>query len=365
MNTNVRLAHWKLAVFLACAASPSFAQSYRVDFGANNVFPLPLPSYDFGCPFCPQGQWNAVDAGNPAAVSLIDINSVSAGVTLTHAGGAGNFQFDSPSTLSGSGNERLFDDLQNVGPQGSSTTWTMHGLPNGLYFIQICGWAPDDPTQLTEITVPGGMRGAQIVGGMVGQPFPGGSGGPTASFDYVNVSNGELAFSALAVQGFGSVNGFLLDPLSCGSTYAFCSAKVNSLGCMPNWAPSGASSATATSGFNLKVTNVLNQKPGLLMYGFDGRQAIPFQGGTLCVMSPIHRSPGVSSNGVPLPVNNCSGAFAIDMNSFAAGLLGGNPAPLLRVPGTLVTCQWWGRDPGFVAPDATALSRGLQYFVCP
>jgi hypothetical protein len=55
----------------------------------------------------------------------------------------------------------------------------------------------------------------------------------------------------------------------------------------------------------------------------------------------------------------------IDMNQFAAGLGGGNPAPALSQAGTVVDCQWWGRDQGFPAPSNTALSGGLEYTVQP
>jgi hypothetical protein len=152
---------------------------------------------------------------------------------------------------------------------------------------------------------------------------------------------------------------------TCPTPVTYCTAKINSLGCTPAIGSTGAASATLTSGFTVKATSVRNNKNGLLFYGVNGRAALPFQAGYLCVASPIKRTVGTNSFGNPAPANDCSGIYSIDMNAFSHGALGGTPLPALTVVGTVVDCQWWGRDPGFAAPNNTTLSNGLEYIVCP
>ncbi len=146
------------------------------------------------------------------------------------------------------------------------------------------------------------------------------------------------------------------------SFHTFCVAKLNSLGCTPAIGALGVPSAGAASGFTVSVQQVLNNKPGLLLYGFSGAASGPFQGGTLCVAPPLSRSIGLLSGGNP-PPNDCSGVYAIDMNAFAQGALGGNPKPALRIAGSVVNCQAWGRDPGFAAPNGSSLSDGLEFTI--
>ena len=175
-----------------------------------------------------------------------------------------------------------------------------------------------------------------------------------------NPSSGELLASvALAPSAF---------PLGLEyagpSPTAYCTAKQTSNGCVPAIGAQGIARASAAAGFVVTGSQMINNKSCLLFYGLSGQAAGPFQGGTLCVKVPIKRTPGTTTAGNP-PPNDCSGVPHIDMSSFAAGGLGGSPDPGLGVIGSIVRCQWWGRDPGYAAPNNTMLSNALEYAVVP
>ena len=144
----------------------------------------------------------------------------------------------------------------------------------------------------------------------------------------------------------------------------YCTAKLNSLTCTPTISSSGASSATAGSGFTVQTSLVINNKPGLYIYSNTGRVAVPFVGGLRCVNSPIKRSVQLNSGGNPAP-NDCSGLYTLDFNSFAVGNLGGIPAAYLTVPGSVIDAQVWGRDNGFANPNNATLSDALEWTVGP
>jgi subtilisin-like proprotein convertase family protein len=161
----------------------------------------------------------------------------------------------------------------------------------------------------------------------------------------------------------GMINGWELRTIDCAGGVPYCTAKLNSIGCLPVIASTGSPSATSGSGFVITGSNVRNNKPGLLIYSNTGRAAVPFVGGVRCMNGPVRRSTQLNSGGTLPPINDCTGVYAIDMNTFAVGGLGGTPAAYLQVPGTVVDSQCWGRDPGFPAPNNATLTGGLEFTV--
>ncbi|HTF90761.1 MAG TPA: hypothetical protein VK843_20240 [Planctomycetota bacterium] len=177
--------------------------------------------------------------------------------------------------------------------------------------------------------------------------------------------NGDIAAGGnfASAAGIASVR-FAHFAWNGASSLVYCSPKSNSLGCTPTISSTGNSSASATSGFVVSASNVINNKPGLYLFSNTGPAATPFGGGILCMHAPVRRSVTLNSHGNPT-ITDCSGVYTIDMNAFAAGALGGTPAAYLKLVGTVICCQAWGRDNGFASPNNMTLSDALQYTVCP
>ena len=155
------------------------------------------------------------------------------------------------------------------------------------------------------------------------------------------------------------------------ATQNYCAAKSSSLSCVPTLSADGFASPTAKLGFTIHADNLNNNRAGLLFYTAAGRASIPFQGGLLCLSTPISRSPAANTGGTPAPALDCSGTWSIDYNAMIWAKYGGLQAsdvasqPPFTLPGTAIQCQWWGRDPGFAAPFNSMLSGGLEFILAP
>jgi hypothetical protein len=142
------------------------------------------------------------------------------------------------------------------------------------------------------------------------------------------------------------------------SVAVYCTAKTNSLGCVPYVGAAGVPSASSPLPCNLSASRVLNQKSGLMFYGYSIAGA-PFQGGTLCAQPPLQRLPLINSGG-SANQDDCSGSYSVDFKQrIQSGV-----DPML-VPGAPVHAQFWSRDNGFAPPNNTGLTNAVRFVVQP
>ncbi|MBI5435188.1 MAG: PD40 domain-containing protein [Planctomycetes bacterium] len=156
-------------------------------------------------------------------------------------------------------------------------------------------------------------------------------------------------------DGNGFVDAFVrrsVDP-----PVAYCTAKVNSLGCTPLVTSVGFASATWAGAFDLTCSSVLNGKQGMLVYSIGGDTQLPFSGGYLCISLPLKRTSLSSTRGGTGGLD-CSGVLTLDFNAFVQS--GANPA---LVDGVGVWVQFWSRDGG--DPFGSSLSAALAFTLAP
>ncbi len=133
----------------------------------------------------------------------------------------------------------------------------------------------------------------------------------------------------------------------------YCTPKTTSHGCVPSLSTNGGASASAGSGFTIHCAQVEANRNGLFLYSTGGANSLPFQGGTLCIASPVKRISAGNSGGSAA----CSGNYSLDFNQVIAG--GSNPA---LVAGAHVFAQYWFRDPA--GSFGIGLSAGVDFGIC-
>jgi glucose/arabinose dehydrogenase len=216
---------------------------------------------------------------------------------------------------------------------GKATACGLEAGPDGLYLSELYYDAGTNATQ----------AGARIL---------------RISYDPASDCNGNGGDDACDIASGASqdvnANG-IPDECECAGA-SYCTAKVNSLGCTPTIGSLGSASAGLPDDFVITAANVLNNKPGIVIWSTSAA-ASPFGGGTLCLQTPIHRLPATSSGGSPSG-NDCSGAYSQPITDayMASHNLGAGAAAHFQV---------WSRDPGFAAPDNVGLTNALRVLVCP
>ena len=146
---------------------------------------------------------------------------------------------------------------------------------------------------------------------------------------------------------------FVRLPNQCFGAEVYCTAKVSSNLCVPTIAASGVPSLSAPSGFTVATTSLEASVVGLDIYGTTGSASIPFQGGLICIGSPVLRLPGKPTGGAA----TCSGSISYTLDEVLA-----QPGNGVVAGGTL-NLQTWTRDLG----DAfgSSLSDAVEVTICP
>lgn len=145
------------------------------------------------------------------------------------------------------------------------------------------------------------------------------------------------------------------DECECGAVGTYCTAKVNSLSCIPIIWSKGTPCASCPTPFTIDAVDIVSFKNGLLFYGL-GTASIDFMGGTLCVMPPLKRTSLMNSAGVP--PSTCSGSYMFDMQAEIS------ISPLLP-PGSTAYAQYWYRDPSIGDGTGVGLTNATMFTVCP
>lgn len=248
----------------------------------------------------------------------------------------------------------------------------------GLYSVEVsgsCGTTESAPAAL-EVLVPVGASAPVSQLGCAGgsvmlSTTPSGSGPFTFQWrkdgqDLAGATAATLQLADLAESDAGLYSavvsgacGTLETPTATlgvgGVTTIYCTAKLNSAGCLPAIGFTGKPSASAATPYFVRADNVLPGSFGVFFWTVDGAAAVPFHGGVLCVGGQIFRSPGLQSIGT----GPCNAHFEHDFG--LAIVLGGAAHPLSA--GTRFWGQFWSRDPA--SPSGTSLTDALTAVVCP
>jgi len=167
-----------------------------------------------------------------------------------------------------------------------------------------------------------------------------------------------------ALQDFGSIVSWTMEgDAGPAGPVTYCTSSTSTNGCVAAISATAQPSASQATPCTINVANVEGQKQGLAFYGLDntGFTPLPWSGTStsfLCVKAPTQRTFPQSSGGT---INQCNGAFAVDLNNFFTVFPGAIGLPFTS--GDKLFVQAWFRDPP--ASKTTNLSNALEMTMQP
>lgn len=194
-----------------------------------------------------------------------------------------------------------------------------------------------------EVTVGGGMPMTFPMTHAGGQVFRG---------TIPGALSGVIQYRALAEDAAGLVGASASLSFTAGgcAPLVYCSAAQNpsTNGCVASMSTSdlGQCPVAGANDYDVWMNDGEIFRPGLIFYGVQGRAAVPFSSGQLCVKGPIQRTPIQNTGALG---GSCTGWMVLRIN---------DPGGLDFPPGTTVQLQAWMRDPGVGVPSD--ISDGIE-----
>ena len=338
----------RLGISLALLAVPTAAQSLNLRY--TTLAPTPAPTY--GAVTGQAGVWNAIQtdyeifSGIPVVTSLVGLDGSPLPATARMSG------CDHVTcTWPGYGDDvqKLFAGAINGDCPFDPSKVELVDLQPGSYVLTAIG-SPCHDWPINALRVQLSDQSYDVTTHL--------GGGYLGSFESMEL--GTHAFDldpsvtvALRGIGYGYVSSAQLARIEPPAVY--CTSKVNSQGCAAKIAAIGnAASLSDASPFHIVASDVVNDVPGLLFYGF-GEDIKPFLGGLHCVKPPTPRVWGQTSGGNGVP---CAGGFDQDFNAW----LSFDPAPKVYA-GARLYAQYWYRDVD--DPFGSATSDAVSFHVVP
>ncbi|MEM1449092.1 MAG: hypothetical protein AAGI22_08255 [Planctomycetota bacterium] len=217
---------------LVLLLAPSVAaQSLNIDFGVPTSG-AGVPTATYGAAADVPGLWNEVDPSSANSTMfnsgpLFDLAGAPTGVEIDFLSSGLNyfdFEFDEPNTAGD--DEALLDDITWT---SGAHTMTITGLAPGRYRIFTYAMAPDAPTGLTTVNVPGSIDPFASVGGTFAAGFQ--RDVTHAEHEVMVAAGGSVTIEVDFVVWSDSLNGLQIVSLAATSIgTAYCPGVANSTG---------------------------------------------------------------------------------------------------------------------------------------
>ncbi len=344
---------FSMAGLLAFAPKAS-AQSINVDI--DNFFGTPTSALAAAGH---AGTWNFVPTTTTGS-SLFNVAGAPTAVTITRTSGpSGATSYPNITTIGD--NRSLLDDAQDP---GTLSVWTIANLTGGSYTVYTYGWAPDDLTYRTGISVNGSS--VTSVGGSFAGSYVAGL---THAVNNVTVpAGGSIVITLTVVSSYATFNGVQVvdnsPPPPSFTTFCFGDGSGATCPCgNAGTAGNGCASSVNAAGAHLAgsgVASISNDTLSLDGTGMTNSSALYFQGTTQVALGAGAsfgdglRCAGGSVIRLGTKIN-ANGASSYPSGSLAISVKGANAA------GNTRTYQCWYRNAAaFCQPETFNLTNGGQ-----